>query len=64
MNIKYYIRGTDFFAQRFAKMMKQADISEYHSEMDGFYKLLHMLSQKDTVNKAYLDKLFKELKEV
>lgn len=59
MNFKYYLRKDSRFPQRFASMMKQADIHCWQNAIDGFGKLLELLSAQNTVNKKYLHMLYK-----
>lgn len=61
MNFKYYLRKDICFLQRFEKMMEQAGISDYKNKLDGFEKLLELLSVQSTVNKIYISKLYIQL---
>lgn len=58
MNFKYYLRGDDRFSESFKKMLRKADIGNSKNDLDGFGKLLELLSSKETVSKAYIDKLY------
>jgi len=57
MNFKYYLRKDSCFPQRFKNMMNKANINDYKDELDGFKKLLELLSTQDTVSGIYIDKL-------
>lgn len=59
MNFKYYLRKDSRLPLRFEKMMKKAGISNWQHELDGFEKLLKVLSDQNTVSKSYIDKLHK-----
>jgi len=58
MNFKYYLRRDHCFPQRFENMMNKAGISGCSNELDGFQKLLELLSAQDTVSGIYIDKLY------
>ena len=62
MNFKYYLRKDNRFPQRFKNMMNKANISDYNDELDGFKKLLELLSAQDTVSAIYIDKLYKQFR--
>lgn len=59
MNFKYYLRKDNCSPQLFKKMMKKANINDYKNELDGFGKLLELLSEQETVSKIYIEKLYK-----
>jgi len=61
MNFKYYLRKDCRFSERFKNMIKQADIRGYENELDGFEKLLGLLSVQNTVNTSYINKLYHAL---
>jgi len=58
MNFKYYLRKDQCFPQRFKNMMNKANIIDYKDELDGFKKLLKLLSKQDTVSGIYIEKLY------
>lgn len=59
MNFKYYLRKDNCSPQLLKKMMKKANINDYKNELDGFGKLLELLSEQETVSKIYIEKLYK-----
>lgn len=58
MNFKYYLRGSENFNERYINMMTKAGIIEYENYLEGFEKLLDLLSTKNSVNRIYIEKLY------